>query len=71
MAQGKGVFICQNKNEAIAVLKNMMILRSFGDAGNVVVIEEYLEGEEVSVSIKFWKRWNFRKHLHYFWMFKI
>lgn len=49
LALGKGVLICKTKEEGIAALKEIMLDRQFGDAGNQVVIEEFLEGPEVSV----------------------
>ncbi len=48
LAQGKGVFPCLNKGEAIAAVNAIMKEGMFGSAGRRVVIEEYLEGEEVS-----------------------
>ncbi len=51
LASGKGVFVCRSKPEAKAVLNELMLARSLGDAGNIVLIEDYLEGDEVSVSI--------------------
>ncbi|MCX7944354.1 MAG: phosphoribosylamine--glycine ligase [Deltaproteobacteria bacterium] len=48
LAQGKGVFPCLNKGEAIAAVNAIMRERLFGQAGNRIVIEEFLEGEEVS-----------------------
>lgn len=49
IAAGKGVLIPESKDEALAAIKEIMIDRAFGDAGNEVVIEEYLEGDELSV----------------------
>ncbi|MCK4353082.1 phosphoribosylamine--glycine ligase [candidate division WOR-3 bacterium] len=49
LAAGKGVFIIKDKEEAKSVLNEIMIERAFGESGNKIVIEEYLEGEEVSV----------------------
>lgn len=49
LALGKGVIICNTAEEAIEALKNIMVKRQFGDAGNRVVIEEYIQGPEVSV----------------------
>lgn len=49
LAAGKGVIICSNYNEAETALKNILIDKKFGDAGNKVLIEEFLEGEEASV----------------------
>lgn len=48
LAAGKGVIICQNKNEAISALDSIFKDQAFGEAGNRVVIEEFLEGEEAS-----------------------
>ncbi len=49
LAAGKGVAICNAMDEAKEVLENILIKRVFGDAGQTVLIEEYLIGEEVSV----------------------
>ncbi|KAI9371678.1 phosphoribosylglycinamide synthetase [Aspergillus egyptiacus] len=49
LAGGKGVIIPGSKEEAHQALREMMLDRQFGDAGNEVVIEEYLEGDELSV----------------------
>ncbi|MEM7008807.1 MAG: phosphoribosylamine--glycine ligase [Thermodesulfobacteriota bacterium] len=48
LAAGKGVIICHTEDEAIRVLDDIMNSKIFGDSGNQVVIEEFLEGEEVS-----------------------
>ena len=49
LAAGKGVIIPQTKQEAYDALKQIMVAREFGAAGSQVVIEEFLEGEELSV----------------------
>jgi len=49
LAAGKGVIIPTSKGEAHQALKEIMLDRQFGDAGDEVVIEEYLEGDELSV----------------------
>ncbi len=49
LAAGKGVIIPKSKGEAQKALKEMMVDRQFGTAGDEVVIEEFLEGEELSV----------------------
>ena len=49
LALGKGVLICKDKSEAMAGIDELMIDKSFGDAGSTIVIEEFLEGREVSV----------------------
>ncbi|MBQ7266535.1 MAG: phosphoribosylamine--glycine ligase [Firmicutes bacterium] len=49
LALGKGVLICKTRDEAIEGLKTIMVDKKFGDSGNKVVIEEFLEGPEMSV----------------------
>ena len=49
LASGKGVLVCQGKQEALQALHDCMKARAFGEAGDTVVLEEYLEGREVSV----------------------
>lgn len=49
LAAGKGVIIAQSKEEAIFELSEMMCNAKFNQAGNQVVIEEFLEGEEFSL----------------------
>ena len=49
LAAGKGVLLCQTADEALAAVDSIMGKRSFGKAGDQIVIEEFLEGEEVSV----------------------
>jgi phosphoribosylamine---glycine ligase len=48
LAAGKGVFICSTVKEARETIDEIMRARLFGDAGDRVVVEEFLEGEEVS-----------------------
>lgn len=48
LAAGKGVVIAQSTDEALAVTKRMLSGSAFGDAGREVVIEEFLDGEELS-----------------------
>lgn len=49
LAAGKGVFVCSNRAEAVDAIKRIGRLREFGDAGNQIVIEERLDGQEASV----------------------
>ena len=49
LAAGKGVLICQTHIEAFAEFELMIHRNKFGEAGNKVVIEEFLEGIEMSV----------------------
>ncbi len=48
LALGKGVLICKTLDEALQGLNEMMVEAKFGSAGNTVVVEEFLEGPEVS-----------------------
>ncbi|MEA3416041.1 MAG: phosphoribosylamine--glycine ligase [Thermodesulfobacteriota bacterium] len=48
LAAGKGVIVCSTVNKALNALKKIMIKKDFGDAGNKVIVEECLFGEEVS-----------------------
>ena len=49
LALGKGVIIAQDLAEAEAAVRTIMADKKFGDSGNQIVIEEFLEGPEVSV----------------------
>lgn len=49
LALGKGVLICNTLDEAKAAVKEIMLDKHFGEAGNRVVIEEFMTGREVSV----------------------
>ena len=49
LAAGKGVVICEDRQMAVETLKEMMIDGSLGDAGNVIVLEEFLTGFECSL----------------------
>jgi phosphoribosylamine--glycine ligase len=48
LAAGKGVTVAANRTEARAALEACLVDHVFGDAGSHVVVEEYLEGREVS-----------------------
>lgn len=49
LAAGKGVLICENILEADQALKLIFEEKIFGDSGNKIIVEEFLEGEEASV----------------------
>ncbi len=49
LAAGKGVLICNDQREALAAIQDIMKNKKFGDAGESVVIEEFLEGTEASL----------------------
>jgi phosphoribosylamine--glycine ligase len=51
LAAGKGVFVCGDVKEACAVVDRVMEERAFGDAGGQVVVEEFLQGRELSVHL--------------------
>ena len=51
LAAGKGVIICQNHVEAVAEFELMIQRAKFGDAGKKVVVEEFLDGIELSVFV--------------------
>jgi phosphoribosylamine--glycine ligase len=48
LAAGKGVLICASRDEAEAAIDDVLVRKLFGAAGDKVVIEEFLEGEEAS-----------------------
>ncbi len=49
LAAGKGVFVCSDRAEAIDAVSRIARDKEFGDAGNQIVIEERLDGQEASV----------------------
>lgn len=49
LALGKGVLICNTKEDAKEGVKTLMLDKQFGDAGSTIVVEEFLTGREVSV----------------------
>lgn len=49
LALGKGVIIAMTREEALDAVKSIMLDKAFGASGNQIVIEEFLEGPEVSV----------------------
>lgn len=51
LALGKGVLICNTLEEAKEGVKTLMLDKQFGDAGNEIVIEEFMTGREVSLSL--------------------
>jgi len=48
LAAGKGVLICASRDEAHSAIDEIVVKKAFGQAGDKVVIEEFLEGEEAS-----------------------
>ncbi len=51
LALGKGVIICKTIGEAEQALRDMFVNKAFGPAGEEVVIEEFLEGPEISIHV--------------------
>ena len=51
LAAGKGVVICKDRKETQSAIEDMMVRKIFGKAGERVVIEEHLEGEEASMLV--------------------
>ena len=49
LAAGKGVFIVKNLDQVVDALNTLMEEKKFGEAGRQIVVEEFLEGEEVSI----------------------
>ena len=52
LAAGKGVVVAADREEASNAVDDILTQKKFGEAGDTIVIEEKLEGEEVSVSKK-------------------
>ncbi|MCK4916897.1 MAG: phosphoribosylamine--glycine ligase [Candidatus Omnitrophica bacterium] len=51
LAAGKGVIICESQDEAFKAIDSIIVDKQFGDAGNKIIIEDLVDGEEVSVLI--------------------
>ena len=51
LAAGKGVVMCQNRQQALTAIKEMMQDKSFGSAGDKIIFEQWLEGQETSVLV--------------------
>ena len=48
LASGKGVIVCNNKDEAISAIQTILVKKTFGDAGDKIIIEERIDGIEAS-----------------------
>jgi phosphoribosylamine--glycine ligase len=48
LAAGKGVIVCNSASEAIAAIDTILVKKTFGDAGNRIIIEEKIDGVEAS-----------------------
>lgn len=51
LALGKGVYVCKKPEEAERALKEIMLDRVFKDSGNEIIIEDCLDGQEVSIHV--------------------
>lgn len=49
LAAGKGVIVAKNKQEACQAIDDILVKKTLGNAGDEIVVEELLLGEEVSV----------------------
>ncbi|MFB5611640.1 MAG: phosphoribosylamine--glycine ligase, partial [Nitrosopumilaceae archaeon] len=48
LAAGKGVMVCDSTEEALAAIETILVKKTFGDAGNKIIIEERIDGIEAS-----------------------
>ena len=51
LAAGKGVIVCETSSEAKLAARSMLEAHAFGEAGATVLVEEFMEGEELSVFV--------------------
>ncbi len=49
LAAGKGAIIVEDTSSALSTIQKMMVEKAFGESGNRVVVEDFLEGEEMTV----------------------
>jgi len=49
LAAGKGAVVVKNAEQATATIENMMIKKQFGSAGDTILVESFLQGQEISV----------------------
>ena len=48
LAAGKGVIVCNNDEDAISAIETILVKKTFGDAGNKIIVEERIDGIEAS-----------------------
>jgi len=48
LAAGKGVIVCNSDDEAISAIETILVKKTFGDAGNKIIVEERIDGIEAS-----------------------
>jgi phosphoribosylamine--glycine ligase len=51
LAEGKGAFVCRDRNEALAAVDTILVQRRFGEAGHRLIVEDYLPGTEMSLLV--------------------
>lgn len=51
LAAGKGVIVCQSQQQALSAIDQIMTQKEFGAAGERIVVEDFLEGEEASILV--------------------
>jgi len=51
LAAGKGAILCFSENDVSVAIERILVKKEFGDAGNWVVVEEFLEGEEATFKV--------------------
>lgn len=49
LAAGKGAVVVKNTEQATATIENMMVKKQFGSAGDTILVESFLQGQEISV----------------------
>ena len=49
LAAGKGAVVVKNAEQATATIENMMVKKQFGSAGDTILVESFLQGQEISV----------------------
>ena len=49
LAAGKGALVCQTLEDAVNAVDRILVKKEFGDEGNLVVVEEFMQGEEASI----------------------
>ncbi|MEO8638261.1 MAG: phosphoribosylamine--glycine ligase, partial [Candidatus Taylorbacteria bacterium] len=51
LAAGKGALVCKNETESLGAIRAILVEKRFGAAGENIVIQELLEGEEISIHV--------------------
>ena len=51
LAAGKGVYVAETRDQAVKAVDEIMVQKKFGDAGDRIIVEDCLDGEEVSVHV--------------------